>query len=362
VSYRGLPMSSTGSEGADRLADGGDREAISDGESLARIEDGGIPLSAERRLKALAGEGQAFTSGLSVSEFALLNKIGPRPLAQVQGTSVFKVGWQYLPAIESEAGLPSWSGLGSAGPYGWDQTVLCELDTITRAWDQARRRALDRITEEAVQLGADAVVGVKLARAEHDWAGQTIDYMVTGTAIRWKEAGDTRWPLLSDVSVQDYWRLLESGHEPVGLLATTTVIFVSPSRAASLRRLATTMQAQELEELSRAFSTARETIRAHLHGQVDAHKGTGAVGVTISHRVAEQELSVERSAQRPARPGWAGSGLGLPSYSGGGKGDIERKGWVITMHGSGTAIRARPGPPPFPAEPVMGSGSGSGRS
>lgn len=352
-------MSSTGSDGSDRSPGRGDRDAIPDSESLARIEDGGIPLSAERRLKALAGEGQAFTSGLSVNEFALLRKLSTRPLAQVQGASIFKVGWQYLPAIEPGANPSTWSEVGNAGPYGWDQTVLCELDTITRAWDQARRRALDRIAEEAVQVGADAVVGVRLGRAEHDWAGQTIDYLVTGTAIRWKEAQDTRWPLLSDVSVQDYWKLLESGHESVGLLATTTVIFVSPSRAANLRRMATAMRAQELEELSRAFSTARETVRARLHGQVDAHNGTGAVGVSLSHHIHEQELSVERTAQRPVLPGWASSELGLPSYAGGGKGDIERKGWVITMHGSGTAIRARPErASPFPAEPVMGSGSG----
>lgn len=348
---------STGAEGSDRSLGGQDPEAGGDGESLTRIEDGGIPLSAERRLKALAGEGQAFTSGLSVNEFGLLDRLGPRPLAQVQGASIFQVGWQYLPAIDSRAGPSGWLG-GSTGPYGWDQTVLCELDTIARAWEQARRRALDRITEEAVQVGADAVVGVKLRRAEHDWTGQTIDYLVSGTAIRWKAKQDVRWPLLSDVSVQDYWRLLESGHEPVGLIATTAVFFVSPSSASNLRRMATTMKAQELEELSRAFTTARETVRARLQGQVDAHNGTGAVGVTLSHHVGEQEISVERAAQMPVRPGWASSELGLPSQPGGGKGDIKRKGWVITMHGAGTAIRARPGPPPFPAEPVVGSGSG----
>lgn len=69
-------------------------------ESRARVADGGIPLGAEERLKALASEGSLFTSGLSVSEFALLHRLGPRPLAQVMGASVVRTGWQYLPALE----------------------------------------------------------------------------------------------------------------------------------------------------------------------------------------------------------------------------------------------------------------------
>lgn len=333
---------------------------VDDAESLARIESGGIPLNAERRLQELASDHAAFGSSLSVNEFALLKQIGPRPLAQVQGASVYQVGWQYLPALDPRLNQwrrteldPAYAEPSSEQKwsYKWNEVVLCELDVIVRAWDQARRRALDRLTEEAVQVGADAVVGVKLQRSEHDWANRTIDYLISGTAIRWKAKQDVRWPLLSDVSVQDYWRLMEAGYEPVGLLTCTVVIFVSPSQAVRLRRLQTTMKAQELEELSRAFQAARETVRARLQGQVDAFNGTGAVGVTLTHQVREEELSVESSAQS-ATPGWRTGQLGLPAYSSG-KSDLERKGWVITMHGSGTAVRARKGPPAYPAEAVI---------
>lgn len=349
----------------------GEESAISGPEesaSLARIEGGGIPLSTERRLQELGADRAPFGSGLSVNEFALLNKIGPRPLAQVQGASIYQVGWQYLPALEPRLNQWRRSQLDSAyvepsaeqkRAYRWNELVLCELDVIMRAWDQARRRALDRLTEEAVQVGADAVVGVKLQRGEHDWADSTIDYLVSGTAIRWKAKQDVRWPLLSDVSVQGYWRLMESGWEPVGLLAATVVIFVSPSQATRLHRLQTTMEAQELEELSHAFHAAREAVRARLQGQVDAFNGTGAVGVTLSHQVREEELSVESSTQVTAS-GWRTGQLRLPAYSTG-KSDLERRGWVITMHGSGTAVRARNGPPAYPAEAVMGTGPSKAR-
>ena len=37
---------------------------------------------------------------------------------------------------------------------------------LTEAWNLARRRALDRLTEEALHVGADAVVGVHLHREQ----------------------------------------------------------------------------------------------------------------------------------------------------------------------------------------------------
>ncbi|MEO9119634.1 MAG: hypothetical protein ABI355_11110, partial [Solirubrobacteraceae bacterium] len=69
-------------------------------QARARVADGHIPPQAQARLRALASDGLLFTSGLSVSEFALLDRMGPQPLAQVMGASVVRPGWQYLPALD----------------------------------------------------------------------------------------------------------------------------------------------------------------------------------------------------------------------------------------------------------------------
>ena len=53
---------------------------------------------------------------------------------------------------------------------------MCELDVLTDAWNLARRRALDRLAEEALQVGADVVVGVRLQRSDHD-LGKGLDPM-----------------------------------------------------------------------------------------------------------------------------------------------------------------------------------------
>jgi Putative heavy-metal-binding len=101
---------------------------------------------------------------------------------------------------------------------------------------EERLRALDRLREEAVQVGADAVVGVHLQRSDHDLGRGTIEYVVSGTAIRIPGSAGTSWPVLTDVSVQDYCRLRSAGRAPVGFLATTVVVFASPSRATRFRR------------------------------------------------------------------------------------------------------------------------------
>lgn len=341
-------------------------------EELARIEGGGIPSGAEARLKALGQDGSLFTSGLSVDEFALLRRMGPQPLAQVMGASVVRAGWQYLPALDpgdASVSAPSGRYARAFGPtpsgyavgnrytepsllqvrnYKWHWSVVCELQTLSDAWNLARRRALDRLSEEALQVGADAVVGVHLHRSDHDLGSGTIEYVVTGTAIRLPGSSGASWPVLTDVSVQDYWRLRTVGHAPAGFLATTSVWFAAPSRATRLRRQRQLTQNLELEEVSRAFNAARDTVRARLLGQVrDAH-GLGAVGVEFSHHVHRDKIPVASSLTGTGQRGWRLGRLGIP-YRVSGRSDIERKGWVITMHAAGTAIRrGAGGPPPAP--------------
>ncbi len=348
------------------FARGGGADDGQQSDELARIEGGGIPSRAEARLKALGSGGSLYTSGLSVNEFALLDRMGPQPLAQVMGASVVRTGWQYLPALEptemivtsamrrgyapgatgyaltNRYGAPS---MGQVRTYKWRWSVVCELHTLGDAWNLARRRALDRLAEEAILLGADAVVGVHLHRSDHDLAKGTIDYVVTGTAIRLPGSDGKSWPILTDVSVQDYWRLHSAGYEPTGLLATTSVWFAAPSRMTRMQRRRQFTQNQPLEELSRAFNAARDTVRARLVGQVgDAH-ATGAVGVELSHHVHRDKLAVA-SAFTETRRGWQRGSFGIP-YRVTGRTDVERRGWVITMHAAGTAItRGADGPGP----------------
>jgi hypothetical protein len=304
-----------------------------------------------------------FTTGLSTKEFALLGRLGPQPLAQVMGASVVRAGWQYLPALPpgTRSGMHT-TGFGALGPtavppgmsgytalytepspqqvagYQWGVDVACELAVLSDAWNQARRQAIDRLRQEAVQVGADVVVGVHLDRSDHDLGGDLIEYAVSGTAIRIPGLDPADAPSLTDLSVQDYWRLREGGFEAVGLLAATSVTFGSPARSVRLRRTRTTTRAQELGEVGEAFQLARETVRRTIGDQVAQSGGTTAVGVAFSHAVQRKTFELGSSLASQSRHGWHVSRVGVP-YRVRGSGVAKRRGWMVTMHAAGTAIR-----------------------
>ena len=178
-------------------------EARRDAESLARLEQGHIPLAASERLAALAaagGEG-AFSSDLSVAEFSLLHRLGIDPITMVMGSSIYHVGWQNV--------------------YFNSPT---EFHAVSDAYNEARRLALGRLVEEAQTAGADAVVGVRITEGAYDWAASTIEFMAIGTAVRLPaELRSAGGPVLTDLSGQEFWQLCDAGIRPVGIVAFTSV-------------------------------------------------------------------------------------------------------------------------------------------
>jgi uncharacterized protein YbjQ (UPF0145 family) len=271
-------------------------------ESQARIEAGGIPLAAERRLSELRGDGArgaTFTSDLSVSGFALCHKLGLQPLSQVMGSSIYQVGYQ-----------------GASWPMMMGGSVLTELGVLSQAWNEVRRLALNRMELEARHAGADAVVGVQLRTAAHDWAEGAIEYSVFGTAVRRKGGAGGRSnqePVMTELSVSDYAKLVNAGVEPLGIVAWTSVFFAAYSTNWMMEpnRL-NPVYNYELREFTEGVYGAREQVMARIGQQAQQHGASGIVGVRIAHSVRRQEVG---SANR------------------------SRGGVVITFDAIGTAVR-----------------------
>jgi uncharacterized protein YbjQ (UPF0145 family) len=176
-------------------------------EDVRRIAAGGIPAAAEERLRTLGAEaGAAFTSDLSVPEFALARRAGLEPLTQVLGTSVYHVGWQF-------AGSGSW--------YNRPQ----ELTVLSDAYNDCRRRALDRLRREAELAGADAVVGVRVTTARYEWGSDLVEFQAIGTAVRAPELRTSAGPALTTLSGQDCTLLLSGGHRPCGIVGASSVCY-----------------------------------------------------------------------------------------------------------------------------------------
>jgi uncharacterized protein YbjQ (UPF0145 family) len=288
----------------DFLKGGGDADDGADDErralreqDIARVESGTIPLAAEQRLRELAS-GTTFTSGLSVADFALTRLESIRPVCQVMGTSVYKVGWQSYPWT---------SGWGS-------DAVLTELTALTDAWNDARARALWRLGEEARVAGCHAVVDVTFDNRRHEFLNDEIEVLVNGTAVHLPEGvGPADRPVLTDLSMPDYSLLRRAGYVPVGVVTSTSVFYVVPSR--QTQRMTSGWQRfqpnQEMVDYTQGVYGAREHAIGRATEQAAKLDAGGLVGMQIEHEIDVRE--VEQNNQ-------------------------QRKDLIVTFHIVGTAI------------------------
>jgi uncharacterized protein YbjQ (UPF0145 family) len=302
-------------------------------ESLARVEQGGIPLDAERRLRELAGASsdgggaRSFTSDLSVADFALCDQLELRPLSQVMGSSIYQVGYQSTP-------WPSMLGGG----------FMFELDTLSNAWNDVRGRALGRLRQEAECVGADAVIGVELRTGQHDWAENAIEYVVLGTAVRDQRGRPGRephgqgtrrgrerhptaaGPVLTELSVADYAKLARANIETLGIVAWSSVFFVAAFYSQQMLGGTGFMENQELREFTQGVYSAREIAMGRMTAQAAEMGASGVIGTRIEH------------------------GIGPVSLGGG---RYQRGGLMVTFHAIGTAIRETPKTSAYAPKPIV---------
>ena len=250
--------------------------------SLAALERGELPLRAQQRLGEIGKAGGGFfTSDLSVGEFALVDAIGLRPLAQVMGSSIYHVGWQQRP-----------------GAFGMQMGGISqELTVVSQAWNTARLRAFARLEQEAMLVGANAVVGVRLTVGRHDWAAGAIEYVAVGTAVRNEGAELAERPALTDLSGQDYWKLWQAGHRPLGVVGASTVHYVVPGFATQRVQSAgfsASWVNQELKDFTRGVYDARETALERMTTEAQKQGAAGVVGVSIVHEIEQREAGGRR--------------------------------------------------------------------
>ena len=223
----------------------------------------GVPEAGRERLRRLRESGRFFTSDLSVNEFLLVKQAGFEPLGLVVGSSIYHIGLQ----------LRRWSR---------NQ----ELEVLTQALYHARELAMTRMEEEADQLGADGVVGVRLEVGRHEWGGELAEFVAIGTAVKHSEGELHRAPngrpFTSDLSGQDFWTLLSAGYRPVGLVLGNCVYHVAHQGARTwASRVARNV---EMPNYTQALYDARELAMARMQAEAEELEAEGIVGVDLHER------------------------------------------------------------------------------
>lgn len=222
------------------------------------------PAVAHARLAATAGAraGGVFTSDLSVAEYVLLNEAGFEPLGFVLGSSIYHIGIQVA---------------------RWGQNQ--ELTTLTQAMYSARELAMTRMQAEAEQLGADGVVGVTLSLQDYVWGQDVLEFIATGTAVRANNGqGAHRTPenrpFSSDLSAQDFYRLLASGSVPVAFVLGTCVYHIAHQSA--MQSLRQAGQNQEMVIFTQGIYEARELALSRMQSEATTAGATGIVSVSVA--------------------------------------------------------------------------------
>lgn len=220
------------------------------------------PAEASNRLANTAGASPSgvFTSDLSVSEYVLLGEAGFEPLGFVVGSSIYHIGIQ----------------VGK-----WSQNM--ELDVLTQAMYNARELAMSRMQGEAARLNADGIVGVKLDIQEYVWGEEILEFIATGTAVRSLAAEGAHrapggQPFTSDLSAQDFFRLLASGATPVAFVLGVCVYHIAHQSFMQMMRQAG--QNQEMVLFTQGIYEARELALDRMQAEAAQAGASGIVGVT----------------------------------------------------------------------------------
>jgi uncharacterized protein YbjQ (UPF0145 family) len=221
------------------------------------------PQAAGGRLAHTAGAspGGVFTSDLSVSEYALLGEAGFEPLGFVIGSSIYHVGLQNSK---------------------WSQNM--ELSVLTQAMYSARELAMSRMRAEADHLNADGIVGVNLEFQRYEWSSDILEFVASGTAVRATAGtGAHRAPdgraFTSDLSAQDFFRLLASGAVPVAFVLGTCVYHVA--HQGLMQTLRQAGQNTEMALFTQGVYEARELALSRMQAEAAQAGASGIVGVTV---------------------------------------------------------------------------------
>jgi uncharacterized protein YbjQ (UPF0145 family) len=243
--------------------------------SIAELAAGRLPVRAQERLAMMTAD-HAFTSDLTVDEHHAIRSAGFSPVGQVMGSCVYHIGY-----------TRSWN-CGWGGYSGWGGSVtgapVTEADGLRASLYEARTLAMHRMSQECAGLGGDGVVAVRLTIAPFPAGG--LEFQAIGTAVRADGPVRARRPFLSDLTGQDFAKLVTAGWVPCGLVLGLAVAVRHDDYRT--RRQAMSWQNTEIGGFTELVSTARHWARDRLRKDCARVRGSGVVVRTTTLQISER--------------------------------------------------------------------------
>lgn len=262
-----------------------------------------LPEAAGRRLS-----GGAWSSGLSVAEFAACRAMGLAPVALVQGFCAMQWGWYTMAGPSVFGGRPGVPPGAPTGPYGggsgagrgYEESWPCphgiasiehrwgynfEQPWVEAGWSQGFGSAYGRMVEEAATAGAHGIVGV-VDRARFLAEQNVVEFHLTGTAVTVEglEQAPALWSTY--LAGQRLAKLFEAGWAPVSIAAAMASVQMWPNCQTEYllqgsAGMWTSSYSGEIEQVTRAETAVRGLARSAVRSQLGGDTLHGA-SVTLS--------------------------------------------------------------------------------
>jgi uncharacterized protein YbjQ (UPF0145 family) len=242
-----------------------------------------LPPHARERLAEIRASG-TWGSALTTDEFAAIRTTGFEPAGQVLGAAVYNLGFTGGYSCPG-----AWSGgFAMAGRTQLSGTgySYSSFAPLVKTMYEARRMAIARMVEECTVLGGHGVVGVQLTIGAFPAGG--LEFKAIGTAVRAPRAPRLRHPFTSDLTGQDFAKLVMKGWMPVGLVLGISI----GARHDDWQTRAQTRWGAgntEVGGYTQLVNDTRHDARQELATDVRRHGAEGVVIAEMDLRVSERE-------------------------------------------------------------------------
>ena len=229
-------------------------------------------------------------SSLACGEFAAVRSAGFEPVGQVFGAAVYAAGAASGPSCPAARGSAGGGTPGGSAARTQGRGGPAFFGPLVQAMYQARHTAIGRMIAECAQLGGHGVVGVRLSRGTFPLGG--LEFTAIGTAVRAPGAACGRQePFTSDLSGQDFAKLITAGWVPAGLALGISIGSWHDDRT-------TTRQARwgsgnaEVTGWTELVNQVRHDARRQLESDVQRLGAEGVVIAAMQLRVSQRDCSV----------------------------------------------------------------------
>ena len=224
---------------------------------LGSLQMGVVPTGIRRRLED-AGSGKLpWLATLTPAELLTIRSHGIKPIASVSATCWLHYGW-------------SW----------------------TEGHQQGWHAALDRLRQEAVAAGANAVLDVKM-RTVRLKLRDSMDFTLIGTAVKVADMPPSREPIVATVPTLEFVKLLEADVVPTGIAVGAAYEWLTDWQNNASRRWMGNIEATKL-------STLWNHVRRRSYSELSRNAQAQGNGV-LAHIDFSQMFEVEGDERQPKR-------------------------------------------------------------